>query len=740
MLAAACRTDPARTRAILLKAARQELAAGQPARAAIRLKRILQMDARDADANFELGRALLAQADVYNAAWRFRRALEADPGHDGAQVELARLVAVSGDARAVEDARARLRQMLDRRPGDPNVTGALGLLEWRAGELASAAALLEQATAAHPEAERETLALAHLRAQAGNPAEAERLLRAQTHRAGAAWSAHLALGEFLRGRARWAEAEAAYRDAVRLAPDAAAPAAALAGLLDRQGPSGEAAALWKQLSRRREPQFHTLYAAHLARLGRRAEALAELEDQCRRFPQDRLLRQARYQELRTQQRTADLRALIEDVLRSNPREADALLERARLHAQAGRWAEAGADANEVLRFQPSNATALYLRSKMHQHAGRTAERKQALSAALDADPRLLPARLELAGLVASASAKTALEILDAAPPAQRASPAWRLERNWTLVRSAQWDRLEVELSAYKPPAGWHAFAVQRGLLALARHDYASARTSVESLLQEHPGDLVGLDIAVRSLAAQQRLADAGDLIARQAERAGHPPALADFQARFLLAQGRGREARQILEQAVRRAPDFASAQILLAQLESEAGQPAAASARLEAVSRTDPRRVDLWLAWGDALVRRNQPEAALATYKKALELQPGNPLALNNIAHLTAEVLGRPDDALPYALKARETGAGIAAVNHTLGWILCRRGMWSAAVPHLEQARAQHAEPQVTYRLAIAYAKTGNYNKGRQMFDEASRLDPRLPEAREARAALHLTP
>jgi cellulose synthase operon protein C len=441
--------------------------------------------------------------------------------------------------------------------------------------------------------------------------------------------------------------------------------------------------------------------------------------------------------MRLQRQFEALRELLENRLEGNPRDADARLERARLHAQSGHWEQAAQDADAVLRFQPANAQALYIRSKTYQQARKPAERRQALADAVQSDPTLLSARMELAGLLAGSDVHAALDMLERAPSGQHASPVWRQERNWALLRARRWDELERELAREPDPPGWHAFAVQRGLLALARNRYAQARAAVTAALKTNPADLVALDIAVRAWMAEHRADEAAQLIQQQLQQAGHPPEMLDFQARFLLSLGRRVEARAVLERGEKSSSTFAPTQILLAQMEMESSRPAAAGVRLERAARLWPTRADVWLAWGDAQVRLQQTEAALISYRKTLDLQPDNPLALNNIAHLTAEVLGRPNEALPYALKARETGAEIPAVDNTLGWILCRRGLWSAAVPHLEHSRALQAEPQVTYRLAIAYAKTGNLSKGRQMYAEAARQDPSRPEAREALAALN---
>ena len=116
-----------------------------------------------------------------------------------------------------------------------------------------------------------------------------------------------------------------------------------------------------------------------------------------------------------------------------------------------------------------------------------------------------------------------------------------------------------------------------------------------------------------------------------------------------------------------------------------------------------------------------------------------NPLALNGLAYLLTES-GQPDEAIRYAQKAKEVAPGSAAVDDTLGWTYFRKGMYAMAVTHLESATAKEGTALRRYHLAMAYLKAGDPKRGRQTFEAALKMDPKLPEAQIARQAFEASP
>jgi Flp pilus assembly protein TadD len=111
---------------------------------------------------------------------------------------------------------------------------------------------------------------------------------------------------------------------------------------------------------------------------------------------------------------------------------------------------------------------------------------------------------------------------------------------------------------------------------------------------------------------------------------------------------------------------------------------------------------------------------------------PDEAQASNNLAYLLAEHGGNLDEALKYAQKAVELTPDSPAYADTLGWILYRKGVYASAVRYLETAAKAQKLTVAKYHLAMAYARTSDWSRGRSTLNAALRLDPSLPEAATA--------
>jgi Tfp pilus assembly protein PilF len=128
--------------------------------------------------------------------------------------------------------------------------------------------------------------------------------------------------------------------------------------------------------------------------------------------------------------------------------------------------------------------------------------------------------------------------------------------------------------------------------------------------------------------------------------------------------------------------------------------------------------------------------AALEHYRKVLEEDQRNALALNNSAYILTEHANQPDEGLKNAQLAKELAPDSPAVDDTLGWIYYRKGIYLTAVKHLESSVAKEGTAVRKYHLGMAYLKAGDHKRGQQTIDAALKLDAKRPEAQEARRLL----
>jgi serine/threonine protein kinase/Flp pilus assembly protein TadD len=166
-----------------------------------------------------------------------------------------------------------------------------------------------------------------------------------------------------------------------------------------------------------------------------------------------------------------------------------------------------------------------------------------------------------------------------------------------------------------------------------------------------------------------------------------------------------REAEQDFTEAL--AWDAVPAQVYTyrAQARDQLGNKSAAAEDRLAARAHPPRREADFLARGLALVETD-PDAALADFQKAAELNPRSLPALQNQAHVLAEKLGDLDGALDAMTRAVELFPEVAAARAGRAVVLARLGRREEAHEEGDLACRLSNDPGMTYKLACVYALT----------------------------------
>ncbi|HUW81469.1 MAG TPA: tetratricopeptide repeat protein [Phycisphaerae bacterium] len=182
----------------------------------------------------------------------------------------------------------------------------------------------------------------------------------------------------------------------------------------------------------------------------------------------------------------------------------------------------------------------------------------------------------------------------------------------------------------------------------------------------------------------------------------------------------------MLEKRAGGAPDNTDMQYVLAVCLSQAGQRSRAINMLEglAAKTSDPRRkVDCLMQLAGAQHMERRLEEAAAAYTEVLRVDPKTRYALNNLAYLLAEDLGRPAEAMRYAERAFQLAREDANVIDTLGWVECLNGQYDAAIGTLRSALA--IDPDMVaavFHLGEAYRRSGNLPLAEQYLQKALEL------------------
>ncbi|MBI1787673.1 MAG: tetratricopeptide repeat protein [Acidobacteria bacterium] len=157
---------------------------------------------------------------------------------------------------------------------------------------------------------------------------------------------------------------------------------------------------------------------------------------------------------------------------------------------------------------------------------------------------------------------------------------------------------------------------------------------------------------------------------------------------------------------------------------------------LQRLLSADSHNVDALLGMGMLEGETGNHAAAIANYRRILDLAPTHVPAMNNLAFLLADQGKGIDEALRLAQKAKELAPDSPAIDDTIGWAYYKKGLHQTAVPYLERSAGRDPDARTKYHLAMAYLMAGNRKLGQQTLEAATKLAPNLPEARMAREIL----
>ncbi|MFO1061486.1 MAG: tetratricopeptide repeat protein [Dongiaceae bacterium] len=146
---------------------------------------------------------------------------------------------------------------------------------------------------------------------------------------------------------------------------------------------------------------------------------------------------------------------------------------------------------------------------------------------------------------------------------------------------------------------------------------------------------------------------------------------------------------------------------------------------LALIPEAKPEHWSVYYFRGIAYERSKQWPRAEADFRKALELQPDQPLVLNYLAYSWVEQGQHLDEALDMLKKAVAGRPNDGYIIDSLGWIYFRLGKYEDAVSNLE--RAVELKPQdstINDHLGDAYWKAGRKVEARYQWQRALLFKP----------------
>lgn len=730
----ACTQSPQARSAKYMAAGKKLMRQHDPRRAILEFRNAMKATPGDADIYVQIGDAFMGIRNISAAIDSYRKALKLDPHHGQARLRMAQLTLSSSNPADVKDARQELQELGKDLTATPEVLNTLAFAELRLGNVQTAIDSLDRVLAQAPGDVSAAAMMASAKLLNHDAKGAEEALVAACKKATDSVDARRILGDFYVEQNRSADAETQYRAA--LAIDAAnGPALlSLARLQIGQGRIQDADGVLRRLAKLDD--YHSVHAIFLFEHGQRDEAIRELEKLVKDEPDNRRERSNLVVAYIQAGRKDDANKLLAKTLKTNPKDMDALLQRAEIGLGTRDYVQAEADLNQVLTLRPDSPEVHYLLAKLNQTKGSVLTYRQELSEALKANPNLISIRTELAQSLSStpAGAHAALDLLNAAPEFQKQALPIVVQRNWAFFTLKNWSDMRKGIDQGLAQQRTTDLLVQDGVWKLNAGDPNGARKAIEEALKINPSDLRALMYLNQTYIAQKSGSAGLEKVKEYA--ANHPKSapVQDFLGIMLLAQRDVTHARIALEAAKAADPLFVKSDLTLVQVDAVEGKFDDARKRLETVLKTDPGNSTARLWLGNVEEIKGRHDVAIDNFRKAVDASPDNAQASNNLAYMLSEYHNNPDEALKYAERAVMLAPNTPEFCDTMGWILYRKGLYQQAVGYLEKAGAQKGDVVWKYHLAMAYAKAGDTTRGRSTLDSALKTNPKVPEARLATA------
>ena len=436
---------------------------------------------------------------------------------------------------------------------------------------------------------------------------------------------------------------------------------------------------------------------------------------------------------------------VEKLLSVNDTDAEALMLRARMKLQDSKADEAIKDLEEVLKKQPTLKTALFYMTQARLSAGQVDQARAFIGDLEKFHPGYRRTRLlKIQAGFAANEPETAR---------READMLINVVSNASAVNSYDGQELE-ELRVRGITA--------RGLANLQLGKIEDAEKDLREVVKLSPNSAGAKINLARIYIVKRKLGEAIALYERALEiDRGNFDALSGTIS-LLTQQKEFEKAQAKIDKAVKENGDDKSNLPALYYLRSDIfvaeNKLDAAEAELKKAIEIDDEYLPAYSAYASLLVSKNQTDAAIAQYKKivekkpaasiytligmledakgnfdgaeksyrkALEISPGTPIAANNLAWMIADLnRGNLDEALKFAQDTANKNQNVAGFQDTLGWVNYKKGFYIQAVRAfrkavaLDDAQAKRtgkvANSGYRLRLGMALASSGDKNSARR--------------------------
>lgn len=651
-----------------------------------------------------LSRLKLDAGDADAAVTYSRKALELNPSELEARRTLGRAFTQKRDyANAV----AELEKYLHERPSDAAVLYNLGQAYRAQGNFTAAEDRFNSVIEANPNQTAALTALVDMYVSQKQPDKAIQKINHESKRGLDAALSHNLLGHIYIGRNDHVKAEQELQQAASLDPKNPAYRQALAEFYITIGNAGKAEEILQKMVEENSKNMDVrkrLINLYISQNG-----------------MDKAFR------------------LIDATLRTNPKETEIRLLKADILMEQNRFAESVREIQTAIENDRNSKQAQYMLGMAYIRDKKESQSESAFNAAVKIDPKFIPAWRALVQLKLSGGNMVAA--IQYARDALRADPSavdMRLLLAEGFIGRKSYKDAITELEAYVGARPTDVRGLYRlGTAYMEDGNDAKAESVLLSALERNPGGIEPLSALVSMDLRRKQPERAISRINTQIQKAPQAAGFYELLGRTYADQGNAAKAEGAFRKQASMDGSRTAGSINLASFLISRESYDAAIDELQNIISENPKSGEAHTLLGAIYEKLKDDKKAMEHYRTALENNPNQALAANNLAFLLAETGGDMKEAEQLAQQARKQLPDSLTTADTLAWIYYKRGAYSSAIDMLRDCIKHDPKNAIyLYHLGMAYSKNGNQAQAKEALTQALDLNPDMPQASEISSIL----
>ncbi len=734
-----CKHDPNKQKQKYLESGKRYENEGKLREAVIQFSNALRVDKNFAPAHYELAKTYLQLGSVVAGYQELQRTVHLSPSNLQARLDLGNILLAGGvPDRAKEQAQA----ILAAQPNNADGYALLSRIALKAGKKDEALTDIQKAISLNPNDSKFHTSLGLIEAltpETRGEGQAE-LQKAVTLDAKNP-NARLALAGVMANKGDLAAAEQQVQAAIQDSPKELQPRLALAELYLHSGDKGKAEETLIQAVRDMpdKDQASEILLTYYVRTGQADRAEAVFGD-LRTSHAKSLPIQISYARVllgrgKWDQASDALKALS----KSNGSNPQVARMNAELLLHAGKTHEAFTLLQKAAGNAPDDVRLQLLLGSTAQAMGNSAVAESSFQQAARLDPQSLDAERGLAEMAISRKDYNQLTRLgEKAIAAHPNAPDGYIWRGSVEGAQQQFAQAETDFrEALKRDPNNGAAQLDLGELELHQKHEAEGRALLEQALARNPNLIPALNMLVESDLLDKQPEKALARMQAQVAKVPNNAALYADLARLQLQMKDFPGAQASAQRALQLNKDYAPAAEAYSQAAVAVGNTDGAIGVWQQWLTAHPADARAEMLLGVLQQTKGDVNKAMDDYKKALQLDPSQAVAANNLAYLMVENGENSDVALSYAQTARRAMPQAPSTADTLAWVYYHKGTYSLARDLLQDAiKADPNDASIHYHLGMTLSKLGDKGGATVELKKATTLAPNTQTAKEANDAL----